>query len=965
MGGSDTKSIFEEDSITLSLPSINNSPLSPDDPVPDGPVNFIPFQYPAVDVPVRYLSEVLPSLRAEKYDQTIISDSVRYYQTAYALALESISRELFLPEVSDMGPTGRWAGFFGADEQQRIRELADSMPGICYAFTEKRYSPLILVRQFINDVMNALIKSALHERPVPIHGRAKSGKNQADEWVQILWGEKEPESLQIVSDLKLQADIRSWISDPFKGSGSRPFCTCLRLDEPSESSEEFRIHFLIQACDDPSLLISAEEIWKKRSASITYLNRRFERPSEQLLSDLFRAGKIFSPVQDALRKKAPSQMTLAGDQVYPFLHDAVPLLRQHNIQVMLPSWWKDAAKRPSIRLLVSQKKKGKTRKGHGFFTPDTLLNYSFEIALGDVTISPDEFQKLVDLKKPLVNIGGKWAAFNPDDIKKAIQTFERAYQDGEMTGMDAIRLGLTGQDENGISVEVIGGDTGTEAFLSEFLGDESKRSLKPVAVPQKFIGTLRPYQKKGLSWLSFITNTGFSACLADDMGLGKTVQFLAYLLVCKKEKMQKTALLICPMSLIGNWQHEIRRFAPTVTFYVHHGQGRKAGDEFREVVDNHDIILSTYQTIARDDALFIDYSWSIIVLDEAQNIKNSDTRQTKAVRKLQGERRIALTGTPVENRLTELWSIMEFLNPGFLGSERSFEKRYSTLIEKYHDKEAAERLSLLVKPFILRRVKTDRSIIADLPEKNIMRRYCTLTTEQATLYQAMVESLLLEADNAEGITRRAKILTALLRLKQICNHPGAFLDDGSIKPERSGKIAMLFSLLEEVIAAGDAAILFTQFSSFGEKLVPLIQKTFKEEVLFLHGGTSRKARDEMVQQFSHPHGPKLFILSLKAGGVGLNLTRANHVFHIDRWWNPAVEDQATDRAFRIGQKKNVSVHLLISAGTIEERIDMLIEEKRRLAGSIIGTGEDWITSLSTDELRDLVSLRGELIGGDV
>ena len=508
-------------------------------------------------------------------------------------------------------------------------------------------------------------------------------------------------------------------------------------------------------------------------------------------------------------------MILASDQVYPFLHDAVPLLRQHNIQVMLPSWWKDAAKRPSLRLLVSQKQKKKSRKGHGFFTPDALLSYSWEISLGDITISSDEFFRLVDLKKPLVNIGGKWAAFNPDDIKKAVQTFERAYPGGEINGMDAIRLGLTGQDESGLSIGVTGEDTATEAFLTEFLDDETKRPLTPVTVPKSFTGSLRPYQEKGLSWLSFITNTGFGACLADDMGLGKTVQFIAYLLVCKKEKLHKAALLICPMSLIGNWQREITRFAPTVTFSVHHGQGRKAGDDFQMMVDDHDIILSTYQTVARDDALFGGYTWSMIVLDEAQNIKNSETRQTRAVRKLKGERRIALTGTPVENRLTELWSIMEFLNPGFLGSEKSFEKRYSTLIEKYHDKEAAERLSRLVRPFILRRVKTDTSIIADLPEKNIMRRYCTLTTEQATLYQAMVQSLLLEVDETEGITRRAKILTALLRLKQICNHPGAFLDDGSIKPDRSGKIEMLFSLLEEVLAAGDAAILFTQFSSFG------------------------------------------------------------------------------------------------------------------------------------------------------
>ncbi|MBN1166355.1 MAG: DEAD/DEAH box helicase [Methanospirillaceae archaeon] len=307
---------------------------------------------------------------------------------------------------------------------------------------------------------------------------------------------------------------------------------------------------------------------------------------------------------------------------------------------------------------------------------------------------------------------------------------------------------------------------------------------------------------------------------------------------------------------------------------------------------------------------------------------------------------------------------MEFLNPGYLGGEKPFVKVYSRPIEKYQDKEASVRLKKLIHPFVLRRVKTDRSIIADLPVKNIMKRYCTLTPEQATLYQTMVEGVLTEVTDAQGIARRAMILTALLRLKQICNHPDAFLDDGNLTPDRSGKIGLLFSLLEDVVSAGDAAILFTQFPGFGERLVNCIRETFHEEVLFLSGKTPRAAREEMVLRFSHPHGPRLFLLSLKAGGVGLNLTRASHVFHIDRWWNPAVEDQATDRAYRIGQKKNVSVHLLISTGTIEERIDAMMEKKRSLAGSIIGTGEDWVTSLSNDELMELFTLRDELIGGE-
>jgi SNF2 family DNA or RNA helicase len=650
--------------------------------------------------------------------------------------------------------------------------------------------------------------------------------------------------------------------------------------------------------------------------------------------------------------------------LYPFLAEAAPVLRQSGISVLLPAWWKDSSKKPRIRLSVSaQKKKGKKASASGFFTRDALLSFDWEISVGDITLSPAEFEKLVDLKMPLVHVGGKWAAFDPADLRQAIETFRRQYPDGRIDPMDALRLGLTGGEADGVALEIIPADEVSGAFFSPLLGDDGKRTVQGVPVPAGFKGTLRPYQEKGLSWLSFMTGIGLGACLADDMGLGKTIQLIAFLLSGKEQGFLEKNLLICPMSLIGNWQRELARFAPSLSVYIHHGTNRADDAAFCKAIEKHDLVLSTYQVISRDQGMMTNHSWDLIVLDEAQNIKNSSTKQAKAVRTLTGKRRIAMTGTPVENRLSELWSIMEFLNVGYLGGEKSFERGYSVPIEKYHDTGASQRLQRLVHPFILRRMKTDRTIIADLPEKNVMKRYCTLTSEQATLYQAVVDGMLADVEDVEGIARRGLILSALVRLKQICNHPDAFLDDGLLTIERSGKISLLFSLIEEVLAAGDAAILFTQFPTFGQRLLDLIRKTFQEEVLFLHGKTPRAGRDEMVQRFAHPSGPRLFLLSLKAGGVGLNLTRASHVFHIDRWWNPAVEDQATDRAYRIGQEKNVAVHLLISAGTLEERIDLMIEEKRSLAGSIIGSGEDWITSLSTDELRNLFSLQGELIGG--
>ena len=396
---------------------------------------------------------------------------------------------------------------------------------------------------------------------------------------------------------------------------------------------------------------------------------------------------------------------------------------------------------------------------------------------------------------------------------------------------------------------------------------------------------------------------------------------------------------------------------------VHHGALRARGKELVSTALAHDIVISTYALTRRDVEDLVRVPWSDLILDEAQNIKNPHAKQTQAIRRLPANHRLALTGTPIENRLSELWSIMHFLNPGYLGSQNHFRQVFALPIERYRDREAAERLQRLVQPFVLRRVKTDPTIIQDLPEKLEMRVYCSLTAEQATLYKAVVQESVerIESAEQEGIQRRGVILGTLTRLKQVCNHPAQFLADGSPLPGRSGKLNRLGEMMEEVLGVGDRALVFTQFAEMGYALQSYLHSRFDVEVLFLHGGTPQKQRDRMVARFQEraPGSPPVFILSLKAGGTGLNLTAANHVFHFDRWWNPAVENQATDRAFRIGQTRDVQVHKLICAGTLEERIDELIESKRALADSVIGSGEGWLTELSTDELHDLMALRGE------
>jgi SNF2 family DNA or RNA helicase len=465
------------------------------------------------------------------------------------------------------------------------------------------------------------------------------------------------------------------------------------------------------------------------------------------------------------------------------------------------------------------------------------------------------------------------------------------------------------------------------------------------------------------------------------MGLGKTAQTLSLLLAERADARSSNAadvstgsaapagsgpdpaserilptLLICPMSLVTNWQKEAARFAPSLRVYVHHGGTRKREDDLLAAVADADLVITTYGTALRDLAALRDIAWGRVVCDEAQAIKNSGTRQSQAVRAIPARTRLALTGTPMENHLAELWSIMEFCNPGLLGPAKRFRRRFQEPIEVRQDADATAALKRATGPFVLRRLKTDKTIISDLPEKNEMKVWCPLTPEQATLYEAVVEDMMAVIADSEGIQRRGNVLSAMTKLKQVCNHPAHLLKDGSRLPGRSGKLARLEELAEEIIEDGDKALIFTQYAEFGAMLQPYLAAHLDRPVLWLHGGLAKPKRDELVERFQNDDEPMLFLLSLKAAGTGLNLTSANHVVHFDRWWNPAVEDQATDRAFRIGQSRNVQVRKFICTGTLEEKIDAMIERKKALASSVVGTGEDWITDLSTDQLRELFAL---------
>lgn len=597
--------------------------------------------------------------------------------------------------------------------------------------------------------------------------------------------------------------------------------------------------------------------------------------------------------------------------------------------------------------------------------PEQYRRLQLEYRYRQFVAQLEEFEQLVHLKQPLVNVRGQWVELRSDEIEKAIAFFQKKQAKRDMTLGEALRVGL-GQEQSDLGLPVVGMEA--EGWIQDALDRLSQRvQLSPIEAPLAFQGKLRPYQLKGVSWMVFLKQFGFGSCLADDMGLGKTAELIA-LLLHDRHNQQDTpsvnpTLVICPMSIVGNWQREVQRFAPSLAVMVHHGMERLSGPAFVEEALKHDVIITTYALALRDKEHLASVEWGNVVIDEAQNIKNESAKQTQAIKSLSAAHRIALTGTPVENRLSELWSIMEFLNPGYLGSATDFRKSFALPIERYRNADRAATLKNLIQPFVLRRLKTDKEIIQDLPDKMEMKVFCNLTQEQASLYEAVVKEMLEKIEQAEPMQRRGLILATLMKLKQICNHPAQFMSDGSSLPRRSGKLARLEEMLEEVLAEGDKALIFTQFAEMGGMLRHYLQETLGFETLFLHGGTVKKQRDILVQRFQEEkRGAQLFILSLKAGGVGLNLTAANHVFHFDRWWNPAVENQATDRAFRIGQQKNVQVHKFVCVGTLEERIDYMIEQKKELAENIVGSGESWLTEMSTSQLKELFALSREAIG---
>jgi SNF2 family DNA or RNA helicase len=910
---------------------------------------------------------------------------VAFWTKATRFAGALVARQEYLPDLVDYGDGYRalWDPIFLGSDADYLDEMIKGMPHACRCVevdldtkTAPMTAPAAQVSNYIVAVVDFLARYSIFSQPQSTWPKSFRTDEEFDfdsihdHWVNALVCP----SSRMRDGLKeldgLHAQITEW-RRPISLSTATPFKLCLSLEEPDpekskpakgkRKKEEWFVHFHLQSIANPSLMIPADHVWNPTAEEVKVLNSKKFNAKEYLLSSLGKASTICPRIEDSLKTVAPTGYSVDTAGAYEFLTQRVWALEQAGFGTQTPPWWTQNGSKHRLGTRANVKSPVK-RDSKAGFSLEQILHFDWEITLGGDKVTREELHSLSKKKIPLVNMRGRWIQLGEDEIVHALDltsTKRKGTTEGSLREIVQMALGSS-KAPGGFSFDGVQ----SSGWVSDFLDQlEGGASFEELGKPEGMVGKLRPYQLRGFSWLHFLRQWGLGACLADDMGLGKTIQALALVQHEYNSGSKKPILVICPTSLTGNWYKETQRFNPGIPVMVHHGINRPKGDAFKEEVEKHTLVISSYSLLHRDIDVFKKIDWGGIILDEAQNIKNPKTKQARSARVLKGEFRMALTGTPIENNVGDLWSIMEFLNQGFLGTQADFKRRFLMPIQANRESKAVDNLKKLTEPFILRRLKSDKNIIKDLPGKMEMKTYCTLTKEQAALYEALVRDMENALDSSDGMHRKGLVLATLTKLKQICNHPAQYLGEPSPLDKRSGKLARLTEMLEEIIQVDERALVFTQFVEMGKIVQQHVQEVYGRKVIFLHGGVPKKQRDDMVESFQEDEdGPHVFVLSLKAGGTGLNLTRANHVFHYDRWWNPAVENQATDRVHRIGQTKNVQIHKFLCAGTLEERIDDMIEHKRGLAESIVSSGEAWLTELSTGELKNLFSLQQEAIG---
>ncbi len=718
----------------------------------------------------------------------------------------------------------------------------------------------------------------------------------------------------------------------------------LRLHVPEEADGDWRVGLEVADAVDAGRWCTAADVWHETALAVDVAG---EPRHVAVLAGVVRRAAValaasIPVLRSLLDDGEPDEVRLLIDEVGELL-ELAPRIAAADVELIGP----EQLVRSSARVHGSAQPAPPSARSGGL---NAQAIVSWSVTVDGVPVDPVELARAEAAGASLAHVGGRWVRLDGAQVQKALQTLQR--NQAELTEVDPatlLRLAARGDgDESADAVRVDGA-----GWVGDLLAGLPDERLTEMSEPETFVGELRHYQRRGLAWLTFLRRLGLGGCLADDMGLGKTATTLAHLLGTPGPH-----LVICPLSVVRNWQREAGRFAPSLRVAVHHGGERVRGDDAPAELATADVVITTYGLLAREADVLAAVSWTTVVLDEAQAVKNPHTKAARAARRLPAGQVVALTGTPVENRLSELWAILDCTNPGLLGTLAKFHQRFAVPIERDRDADAAARLRQLTAPFVLRRTKSDRTLVPDLPDKVEQIAWADLTREQITLYQAVVDQLLADAEQESGMRRRGLVLASLTRLKQICNHPAQALNDGSRLAGRSGKLTRFDELVVELLDAEERALVFTQYRTMGELLQRHLAERLERKIPFLHGGVTRKGRDAMVDKFQDGTAPPLLLVSLKAGGTGLNLTAASRVIHYDRWWNPAVEDQATDRAWRIGQANTVFVHKLVCTGTLEERIGQLIDDKRAIAAAVVGDGtsEAWLSELSTDALRALVTL---------